>query len=82
MNITFVRSSERELLGLNKKLGERILEKIQKLATNPYGQGSQKLAGGKGYRIRLGDYRVVYVIDKKTKVITIIKIGHRREVYR
>lgn len=51
MKIKFVKSSEKELLELDKRLGKRILEKIQKLATDPYGQGSQKLAGGKGYRI-------------------------------
>lgn len=82
MKISFVTSAERELLRLNKKLGQRILQKIGLLKDNPYGQNSQKLEGGKGYRIRIGDYRVVYTIDKDKQRILIIKIGHRREIYR
>lgn len=82
MRIDFVKSAEKELGKLDKRLGKRLLEKIQKLSNDPYGQDSQKLAGGKGYRIRLGDYRIVYIIDKPNKLVTIIKIGHRREIYR
>ena len=82
MKISFVKSAEKELLSLNKALAKRVLEKIASLEDGPYGQGSQKLAGGKGYRIRIGDYRVVYTINSTSKIITIIKIGHRREVYK
>ncbi len=82
MKIFFDKSAEKELLRLNKNLGQRIFKKIGLLKDDPYGQNSQKLEGGKGYRIRIGDYRVVYTIDKKRKTILIIKIGHRREIYR
>ena len=82
MRIDFVKSSEKELLKLDKKLAQRILEKISLLGNDPYGQNSEKLSGGKGYRIRLGDYRIIYIINKENSIITIIKIGHRREVYR
>lgn len=82
MKIDFVKPAEKELSKLDKKLGKRLLQKIQNLGNDPYGQDSQKLAGGKGYRIRLGDYRIVYIIDKPNKVVTVIKIGHRREIYR
>lgn len=82
MKISFVKSAERELLNLDKKLGKRILHKISSLKEDPYGQNSQKLGGGKGYRIRMGDYRVIYIINKENQKIIIIKIGHRREVYR
>lgn len=82
MRINFVKSAEKELRKLDKRLNRRLLEKIRKLGNDPYGQDSQKLAGGKGYRIRLGDYRIVYIIDKLNKLVTIIKIGHRRDVYR
>lgn len=54
MRIDLVKSAENELRQLDKRLGKRLLEKIQKLGNNPYGQNSQKLAGGRGYRIRLG----------------------------
>lgn len=82
MKISFVKSAEKELLHLNKNLGQRILQKIDALKNNPYGLNSQKLEGGKGYRIRIGDYRVVYIIDKENQAIVVIKIGHRRELYR
>lgn len=82
MKILFVKSAEKELLHLNKNLGQKILKKIGGLKDNPYGQNSQKLEGDKGYRIRLGDYRVIYTIDKENKTILIIKIAHRKEVYR
>ncbi len=82
MKISFVKSAEKELLHLDKKLGQRILQKIGLLENNPFGQNSQKLEGGKGYRIRTGDYRVVYTINKEDQTIVIIKIGHRREIYR
>lgn len=82
MKIDFVKSAEKELSKLDQRLSKRLLEKIQKLGNDPYGQDSQKLAGGRGYRIRLGGYRIVYIIDKSNKLVTIIKIGHRREVYR
>jgi mRNA interferase RelE/StbE len=82
MKILFVKSAEKELLHLNKDLGQRILKKITLLKNDPYGQNSQKLEGGKGFRIRIGDYRVVYTINKENKTILIIKIGNRKEIYR
>ena len=82
MKIFFVKSAENELLRLDKKLAKRILDKINLLETDPYGQNSQKLGAAKGYRIRIGDYRVVYTVNKTAKTVTIIKIRHRRDVYR
>lgn len=82
MKISFVKSAEKELLNLDKNLAKRILEKINLLEDDPYGQNSQKLGGGKGYRIRIGDYRVVYTVDKIAKTVIVIRIRHRRDVYR
>jgi len=82
VKILFVKSAEKELLKLDKNLIKRILEKISLLENDPFGQNSQKLGGGKGYRIRIGDYRVVYTVDKTAKIVTIIRIRHRRDVYR
>ena len=82
MKISFVKSAEKELLNLDKNLAKRILDKINLLQDNPYGQNSQKLGGGKGYRIRIGDWRVIYTVDKTVKTITVIRIRHRRDVYR
>jgi len=82
VKIFFVKSAENELLKLDKKLAQRILDKINVLGSDPYGQNSQKLGGGKGYKIRIGDWRVVYTVDKIAKTVTVIRIRHRREVYR
>lgn len=82
MRVLFVKSAEKELFHLNKNLARRIFQKISLLKENPYGQNSQKLEGGKGYRIRIGDYRVVYTIDIEKNTILIIKIKHRKDVYK
>jgi mRNA interferase RelE/StbE len=61
----------------------RIVEKIAGLAESPRPQGSEKLAGyDDRYRVRQGDYRVVYLIDDKALNVTIFRVGHRRDVYR
>jgi mRNA interferase RelE/StbE len=61
----------------------RIVERIRTLASDPRVQGSEKLAGySNRYRIRQGQYRIVYLIDDRQHEVTIFKIGHRKEVYR
>ena len=62
----------------------RILQKVTALENNPQPFQSQKLEGGTGkeYRLRIGDYRVVYEIEGPSKTITIFAVRHRREVYR
>lgn len=82
MKIIYSKVAEKEILNLDRPLGQRIYKKVDLLKDQPYGWSSQKLSGNKGYRIRIGDYRVIYIIDKKNKIITVIKIGHRREVYK
>ena len=62
---------------------QRIVAKLQALATDPRPRGSEKLAGyDDRHRIRQGNYRVVYQIDERASVVTIFEIGHRSEVYR
>ena len=61
----------------------KILEAVAELAQNPYPIGGKKLRGTKHtYRIRVGDYRVVYSILSNVLIIDIIKVGHRRDIYR
>lgn len=61
----------------------RIVEKIGGLAENPRGHGTEKLAGYEDrYRVRQGDYRIVYLTDDRKVTVTIYKVGHRRDVYR
>ena len=76
------KSAERELRKIPKADLQRITEQINELAAAPRPSGSEKLAGQGSYRIRQGDYRVVYTVDDDQKLIEIVKIGHRREVYR
>lgn len=82
MKISYTKSAEKELLKLDKNLAIRIHKKISLLGNNPYGYGSQKLEVEQGFRIRIGDYRVIYFIDKDKKEIVIIKIRNRKEAYK
>lgn len=76
------RSAAKELEGLPPKIRKRISTKIQGLGTDPRPPGSEKLSGQEKYRIRQGDYRVLYAIDDGSTSVTVVKVGHRRDVYR
>jgi mRNA interferase RelE/StbE len=66
-----------------KRLRQRLVAAIAGLADNPRPEGCEKLAGAEAaYRIRQGDHRAVYTIDDKARVVLLVKVGHRREVYR
>jgi mRNA interferase RelE/StbE len=77
-------SAGKELEAVGSKADrQRIVAKITALANNPRPHGSEKLAGyDDRYRIRQGNYRVVYEIDDSASEVTIYKIGNRRDVYR
>lgn len=80
--VTFAASAKRELTGLPAEVVERLLLRIRDLAGNPRPAGCKKLHGYRNrWRIRAGNYRVVYAIDDATKVVDITRIGHRKEVY-
>lgn len=77
------RSAEKELDRLPQVTAERIMKRILALEQNPRPFGIQKLSGQEGaYRIRVGDYRILYSIDDRAKRVEIISAAHRREVYR
>jgi mRNA interferase RelE/StbE len=80
--ITIKKSAAKELEVIPKKDLLKIVKRIQSLAQNPRPQGSQKLSGINHLRIRQGDYRVVYYVDDKDGIVDVVKIGHRREIYR
>ncbi len=75
-------SAAKELEVTPRKERDRIIAKIQGLAANPRPPGSGKLSGEEKYRLRQGDYRVLYSIQDAGMTVTIVKIGHRREIYR
>ncbi|MBI2846866.1 MAG: type II toxin-antitoxin system RelE/ParE family toxin [Chloroflexi bacterium] len=60
----------------------RISRRILSLEDNPRPRGTKKLSGREEYRLRVGDYRILYGVDDKNSVITVFAVGHRREVYR
>ena len=73
---------EIEALG-HKKDRQRIVNRIAALASEPRPVGCEKLAGVEGrYRIRQGEFRIVYAVDDDTRTVEVFKVGHRREVYR
>ena len=75
-------SAAKELETLPKKDRKRIATRIQSLAVRPRPAGSEKLSGEEKYRLRQGDYRILYLIDDAGLTVTVVKIAHRREVYR
>ncbi|HTV54053.1 MAG TPA: type II toxin-antitoxin system RelE/ParE family toxin [Terriglobia bacterium] len=72
----------RELDAMPKRDRQRLVLRITELARNPRPYGSEKLSGEDGYRIRQGNYRVIYSVDDSEKAVRILKIAHRKDVYR
>jgi mRNA interferase RelE/StbE len=80
--VALTTSAEKELQHLSAELVARIWPRIERLASVPRPPGCKKLKGGdKQWRIRVGDYRVVYEVDDKARTVEVTRIGHRREVY-
>ncbi len=76
------RSAAKELEELSRKDRRRVIERIRALAGDPRPRGCEKLSGEEKYRIRQGDLRILCGIDDSLTAVTIVKIGHRRDVYR
>ena len=75
-------SAAKELKKIPAKHIVKITEKIQALSDEPRPLGCEKLAANDAYRIRHGSYRIIYTIEDDVLVVIVIKIGHRRDVYR
>jgi mRNA interferase RelE/StbE len=76
-------SARKELRKLPREAITRVVELVESLAVNPHPPGSLKLSGTEhAYRVRTGDYRVVYEVQGGELIVHIIRVGHRREVYR
>jgi mRNA interferase RelE/StbE len=74
--------ARREYRDLPTRAREQVADAIDDLQSDPRPPGSKKLVGTAGYRIRTGDYRILYAIDDTASMVRIYRIGHRREVYR
>ena len=76
-------SAAKELEAIpQKKIRRQIIRRIEDLATDPFPPGASKLAGNDRYRLRQGVYRIIYTVWKMQLTINIIKVGHRKDIYR
>ena len=78
-NIAWDEKAYREIEKLEPIIARRIVKKIDELSENPYSKDIMKLKGEESFRLRIGDYRVIFVIDKDR--ILILKVGHRKNIY-
>ena len=83
-SLTIKSSAAKELQGVaDKATLSRLIEKIKSLATQPRPLGAEKLAGRQNlYRVRQGNYRVIYSVNDQSCIVDVVKVGHRRDVYR
>lgn len=82
-SIEFSRSAEKQFADVPRSELKKIAKRIDKLALDPFPPGHEKLKGLDDlYRIRQGDYRILYSIFEAKLIVLIVKIGHRREIYR
>jgi len=65
-----------------KRDRQRVVERISKLAEDPRPSGSEKISGQDKYRVRQGRYRILYVIEAQDLIVQVVKVGHRKDVYR
>jgi len=75
-------SAVKEIEKLPRKDRPKTVQKIRALAGNPCPHGCEKLSAEEKYRVRQGDYRVVYSVDDNERSVLVVKVGHRKEVYR
>ncbi|MCA9970714.1 MAG: type II toxin-antitoxin system RelE/ParE family toxin [Anaerolineales bacterium] len=80
--IEFKETVAKDLRNIPNEDVRRILARIDRLAENPLPPGAEKLSGNNKYRIRQGNYRILYTIEHQIVTVTIVRVGHRRDVYR
>jgi mRNA interferase RelE/StbE len=81
--ITYAQSALKSLRKLDRTIARRILLAIDRLSADPRPPGCKQLKGGEGeMRIRIGDYRVIYDVVDEELVVLVLRVAHRREVYR
>jgi mRNA interferase RelE/StbE len=80
-SLEILRRAQKELADLPQEIYTKICNTVQDLTREPRPLGCLKLKGREGWRIRVGNYRVLYKIDDQRQIITIMHIGHRRDIY-
>ena len=78
-NLEWKEHAQRNIEGLDEATAKRILKKIEELPENPFSKDIKRLKGSNDFRLRVGDYRIMFSIEKN--IITILKIGHRKNIY-
>lgn len=76
------KSVQKQINKLPAPVSDSVIAKLGVLQVNPRPAGSLKMHGSEGWRIRLGDYRILYDIDDRGRIVVIRRVGHRREIYR
>lgn len=74
--------AKKEFSQLPREIQSRLADVLDDLSKDPRPPASKKLVQQEGYRVRKGDYRILYVIDDKNRLVRIYRIGHRKEIYR
>lgn len=80
--VQIARRAAKAVTGLDKPIRRRVLAAIDALSGDPWPVGCRKLAGQEAWRIRVGDYRIIYEIHDQVLLVIVVDIGHRREIYR
>jgi len=80
--IVIKRSAAKEIEKIPKAFRARIVSRIQELSKDPRPSGVKKLSGEEKYRIRQGDYRILYKVEDSIITVTVVKVGNRKDVYR
>ena len=81
-SISILRRAQKELADLSEKNYRRVKNAIVRLGDNPRPSGSKKLIAREGWRIRSGNFRIIYEIDDREQKILILHIGHRKDIYK
>ncbi len=81
-SLLFKKSVAKDLRSIPKKDIERILKRIEALADDPRPKGCEKLTDQERYRLRQGPYRILYEVQDDARAVIVVKVGHRRDVYR
>ena len=80
--VSILRRAQRELAELPSREYGRVRDAVRGLGQNPRPRGCLKLTGREGWRMRVGLYRVIYEVDDRHRVVTVLHVGHRRDAYR
>ena len=80
--VEILRSAQKQLAGVDQKQRRRIVAVIRQLGEDPRPRSAKKLTARPAWRIRVGDYRVIYEIHDQRLIVLVVALGHRREVYR